>query len=215
MKKNNFIEQSRRDNTHEVQLTPYKAEGCSVGMIPSTKVEGRSMGMKTKNSGRIMGLASIIVLVLAVLLTACNKPEKTHLSGTWRWTQTSGGIGGWYYTPESEGFEAEIVFKGSSFTLYKDGERVTSGTYHIDHDVDDRIYTDKRKGDEPFYSWFYIRFHLTEAQCKKMSEATDGKISLCWHKYLATLGYSEAEGEVLSLCEAHCNDGFCNTFVKK
>ena len=196
-----FLKQSRRDNTHEVQLTSYK-------------VEGRSMGMKTKNSGRIMGLASIIVLVLAVLLTACNKPEKTHLSGTWRWTQTSGGIGGWYYTPESEGFEAEIVFKGSSFTLYKDGERVTSGTYHIDHDVDDRIYTDKRKGDEPFYSWFNIRFHLTDAQCKKMSEAFNGKISLGSFKFLASLGYSEAEGEFFSFCD-QCCDGFCTTFVKK
>ena len=197
-----FLKQSRRDNTHEVQLTSYK-------------VEGRSMGMKTKNSGRIMGLASIIVLVLAVLLTACNKPEKTHLSGTWRWTQTSGGIGGWYYTPECEGFEAEIVFKGSQFTFYKDGKKVISGSYHIDYDVDETYYTNKDEKDGPFYSWFNIRFHLTEAQCKKMSEATDGKISLCWHKYLATLGYSEAEGEVLSLCEAHCNDGFCNTFVKK
>ena len=31
--KNSFIEQPRRGNTHEVQLTPYKAAGRSVGMI--------------------------------------------------------------------------------------------------------------------------------------------------------------------------------------
>lgn len=198
-----FLKQSRRDNPHEVQLTPYKAEGRSMGLITNTNAEGR-----------IMGLTTIIVLVLAVLLTACNKPEKTHLSGTWRWTHTSGGIGGWYYTPESEGFEAKIVFKGSSFTLYKDGERITSGTYHIDHDVDDRIYTNKREGDEPFFSWFNIRFHLTDAQCKKTAEAFNGKISLGSFKFLASLGYSEAEGEVFSFCD-QCCDGFCTTFVKK
>ena len=155
------------------------------------------------------------LLILVLLITACSKPEKKELSGAWNWTSTTGGIGGWCYTPESEGFEAEIVFKGSQFIFYKDGKKVVSGTYHIDYEVDESFYTNKGNNDKPFYSRFYIRFHLTEAQCKKMSEATDGKISLCWHKYLATLGYSEAEGEVLSLCEAHCNDGFCNTFVKK
>ena len=163
---------------------------------------------------RITKIATLLSL-LVLLVTACNKPEKKELAGTWRWTCTSGGIGGWYYTPESEGFEAEIVFKGSQFTFYKDGKKVVSGSYHIDYDVDETFYTNKGEGDEPFYSWFNIRFQLTEAQCKKMSEVTDGKISLCWHKYLATLGYSEAEGEVLSFCEAQCNDGFCNTFVKK
>ena len=198
-----FLKQSRRDNTHEVQLTPYKAEG-------------RSMGMKTKNSGRIMGLTTIIVLVLAVLLTACNKPEKTHLAGTWRWTQTSGGIGGWYYTPESEGFEAEIVFKGSSFTLLKDGEKVVSGTYRIDYDVDETFYTNKGDQDEPFYSWFNIRFKLTESQHQKIADAFNGKISLATpHKFLATIGYSEAEGQVFSMCEDGMYDGFCYTFLKK
>lgn len=163
---------------------------------------------------RITKIASLLLL-LVLLVTSCNKPEKKELAGTWRWTSTTGGIGGWCYTPESEGFEAEIVFKGSQFTFYKDGKKVVSGSYRIDYDVDETYYTNKDEKDGPFYSWFYIRFRLTEAQCKKMSEATVGKISLCWHKYLATLGYSEAEGEVLSLCEANCNDGFCKTFVKK
>ena len=47
-----------------------------------------------------------------------------------------------------------------------------------------------------------------------MSEATDGTISLSAYKLIATLGYSEAEGQVLSICN-ECCDGFCNTFVKK
>ena len=33
MKRNSFLEQSRRDNTHEVQLTPHKAAGRNVGAI--------------------------------------------------------------------------------------------------------------------------------------------------------------------------------------
>ena len=159
-------------------------------------------------------LKYVAVILLAVLATACSKPEKKVLAGTWRWVATTGGIAGVFYTPESEGFEAEIVFKGSQFTFYKDGEKITSGTYHIDYDVDETIYTNKGEKDEPFYSWFNIRFNLTEGQCKKMSEATDGKISLCADKFLATIGYSEAEGQVFAISE-YMFDGFCYTFVKK
>ena len=198
MRNNIFIEQPRRGKTHEVQLTPHKAEGRNVGRIASRNV----------------GMIAVILLVLSVLITACSKPEKKELAGTWRWVATTGGIGGWCYTPESEGFDAEFVFKGSTFTFYKDGEKVTSGTYHIDYDVDETIYTNKGDKDEPFYSWFNIRFHLTEAQWKKVAEAFNGKLSLCSFKYLATLGYKEAEGQVFSLCD-ECCDGFCYTFVKK
>ena len=155
-----------------------------------------------------------LLLLLVLLVTSCNKPEKKELVGNWRWTSTTGGIGGWCYTPESEGFEAEIVFKGSQFTFYKDGKKVVSGSYRIDYDVDETYYTNKDEKDGSFYSWFNIRFHLTEAQCKKMSEATNGTISLCAYKFLATLGYSEADGEVLSICD-NMADGFCTSFVKK
>jgi hypothetical protein len=152
-------------------------------------------------------------MLLVLLATACSKPEKKVLAGTWRWVATTGGIGGWCYTPESEGFEAEIVFKGSQFTFYKDGDKVASGTYHIDYDVDVSIYTNKGGKEEPFYSWFNIRFSLTEAQCKKIMDATGGKISLC-DKFFATIGYSEAEGQVFSISD-NMFDGFCHTFVKK
>lgn len=156
----------------------------------------------------------VAVILLAVLATACSKPEKKVLAGTWRWVATTGGIAGVFYTPESEGFEAEIVFKGSQFTFYKDGEKITSGTYHIDYDVDETMYTNKGEKDEPFYSWFNIRFNLTEGQCKKMSEATDGKISLCADKFLATIHHSETEGQVFAMSDRMI-DGFSYTFVKK
>ena len=157
----------------------------------------------------------VAVILLVLLATACDKPEMHNLEGTWQWTRTSGGIAGVNYTPESEGFEAEIVFKGNQFTFYKDGEKVTSGTYHIDNDVDEAMYTNKGGKDEPLYSWFHIRFNLNNAQCKKISEATDGKISLlCAYKCLGTLGYSEAEGQVFTITD-NMVDGFTSSFVKK
>lgn len=216
MKKINFIEQSRRDDTHEVQLTPYKAAGRSMGSETNTTVAGRSMGSETYTTaaGRSIGIVTIIILALSLLTVSCTKPEKKELAGAWRWTSTTGGIGGWCYTPESEGFEAEIVFKGSQFTFYKDGKKVVSGTYQIDYEVDERIYINKGDKNGPFYSRFNIRFRLTEAQWKKMSEATHGTISLFAYKLEATLGYSEAEGQMLSLCD-ECCDGFCNTFVRQ
>jgi hypothetical protein len=155
-----------------------------------------------------------VIAALAVLATACSKPEMQMLEGTWQWTQTSGGIGGDNYTPESEGFNAEIVFKGSHFTFYKDGEKVVSGTYHIDDDVYIN-FTNKSGEDESLYSWFHIRFNLTDAQCKKIWEATEGKISLlCGYKCLGTLGNNEAEGQVLTISD-NMADGYIYSFVKK
>ena len=124
MKKNTFLKQSRRDNTHEVQLTPHKAEGRNVGhdetgLRVAHNLTGRNVG---RLANRSVSAITVILLVLSVLATACSKPEKKELAGTWRWVATTGGIGGWYYTPESEGFEAEIDFRGSQFTFYKDGE---------------------------------------------------------------------------------------------
>ena len=150
-----FLKQSRRDNTHEVRVTPHKRSAV--------------WGISPKRS-TVWGVA-ILLMAVAFLMTACTKPEKKELAGTWRWTATTGGIAGVWFTPESEGFEAELVFKGSSFSLLKDGEKVVSGTYRIDYDVDETFYTNKGDQDEPFYSWFNIRFQLTQAQHKKIAEA--------------------------------------------
>ena len=186
-----FFKQPRRGKSLVEQLTSHKAIGLNWG-----------------------GFVTIVLLVL--LATACNKPEKKELAGAWRWTSTTGGIAGVWFTPESEGFEAELVFNGSSFTLLKDGEKVVSGTYRIDYYTGQTLYTDKGDQDEPFYSWFNIRFQLTQAQHKKIAEATNGKISLgTLSKFIATLSHSDAEGQVFSMCEDGMYDGFCYTFVKK
>ncbi len=56
MKKDIFLKQSRRGKTHEVQLTPHKAEGRNVVM----EATGRSMWTIP------------VILLLAVILTACD-----------------------------------------------------------------------------------------------------------------------------------------------
>ena len=121
MKKNNFIEQSRRDNTHEVQLTPYKAEGCSVGMIPSTKAEGRSMGSGTcvKATSHSMRMITIILLALSLLAVSCTKPEKKELAGAWRWTSTTGGIGGGATHPKAKASRPKSSSKAASSSSTK------------------------------------------------------------------------------------------------
>lgn len=190
-----ILKQSRRDTPHKVQATLLKAESRSV----ERTTIGRNVWMAT------------VTLLLVILSTACNKPEKQALLGTWQWKCTSGGIGGWLYSPETEGFTAEIVFKGGRFTFYKDGEKVTSGPYQIVYDVDETIYTNKGGGNEPFYSWF--SFHIPETQCKMIAEATCGKVAPA-SPNVASLGYSEAEGPVFSICD-NSYDGFAITFVKK
>jgi len=148
-----------------------------------------------------------IITALAVLATACSKPEKKELVGTWQWYCTSGGIAGVNYTPESEGFEAKLVFKGSHFTFYKDGEKITSGTYRVDYNVDEILYNT----DDTFYSRFYL--NIPEAQCKKIAEATNGKIAPL-PKSFAVISYDDRYDPQLLSMSDNCYDGFTYTFVK-
>ena len=183
MKNDNFLEQSRRDKTHEVQLTPYKRSA----------VWGRT----------------VVIMLLAVLATACNKPEKKLLEGTWKWNRITGRIAGVNLTPETEGFHAEIVFKGGTFTFYKDGKKITSGAYQVD---DFEEYEDEDEMPDPGMS-LYSSIHFPEAQCKKIAEATDYTINLLPSKLRARLYICGDYGE-LSLDNPDMYDGFIYTFVK-
>ena len=155
-------------------------------------------------------LKVVLMFAMAVLVVACNKPEKDELAGTWRWTSTTGGIAGVNYTPESEGFNAEIVFKSGRFTFYKDGRKVTSGPYQVAYDVD------KMKGDEkgPSYIWFSLHFH--EAQCRAISKATDGIISINPDNSATIAIYDDqTERQVLSFGSSHLSDRFYYSFEKE
>jgi hypothetical protein len=200
MKRNTFLEQPRRGNTHEVQLTPHKAAGRNVGRIKTS-------------AGRSMWAVAVILLVLSVLATACSKPEKEKLTGTWRWTSTTGGLAGVNYTPESEGFEAEIVFKGSSFTFYKDGKKITSGSYQIKDSDDDFPFWGYTNG--VYHTPFSIKLNLAEWQTKKISEATNHAIFI-WDWLSADIVRYDDPSKNLKLLfrEKHV-DGFIYSFERK
>ena len=144
------------------------------------------------------------VILLALLATACNKPEKQALIGTWQWTCTSGSIAGVNYTPETEGFNAEIVFKGSKFTFYKDGEKVTSGSYRIDVS-DCQVLTECGNATS-------CVLHLPEEQCEKIAKATDGKIFVVPSGSAIVNSFSN---EVSLTLWDNMIDGFSSAFVKK
>ena len=150
-----------------------------------------------------------VIAALAVLATACSKPEMQMLEGTWQWTQTSGGIAGVNYTPESEGFEAELVFKGNQFTFYKDGEKVTSGNYQIDgwetNEEDEMPHPDVL---------FRSTIRFPETKCKEIANATDGKISLN-PSGVVLLDILTDDYQELTFHNYNLVDDFLVTFVKK
>jgi hypothetical protein len=154
----------------------------------------------------------VAVILLTLLATACNKPEKQALTGTWQWTCTSGGIAGVNYTPESEGFEAEIVFKGGKFTFYKDGKKVTSGNYQIDgwetNEEDEMPHPDVL---------FRSTIRFPEAKCKEIAKATDGKIYLNPISLALLDIFTSYDGDYkeLTLRDYSLVDDFRVTFVKK
>ena len=145
------------------------------------------------------------VILLALLATACNKPEKQALIGTWQWTCTSGSIAGVNYTPETEGFNAEIVFKGSKFTFYKDGEKVTSGSYRIDVSDCHVVLTECGNATS-------CVLHLPEEQCEKIAKATDGKIVVVPS---GSANINSFSNEVSLTLWDNMIDGFSSAFVKK
>ena len=146
-----------------------------------------------------------VIAALAILATACNKLEKQALAGTWQWTCTSGSIAGVNYTPETEGFNAEIVFKGSKFTFYKDGEKVTSGSYRIDVSDCPEVLTECGNATS------YV-LHLPEEQCEKIAKATDGKIVVVPSGSAIINSFSN---EVSLTLWDNMIDGFSSAFVKK
>ncbi|MDD6184463.1 MAG: hypothetical protein PUB29_02405 [Bacteroidales bacterium] len=146
-----------------------------------------------------------VIAALAILATACNKPEKQALIGTWQWTCTSGSIAGVNYTPETEGFNAEIVFKGSKFTFYKDGEKVTSGSYRIDVSDCHVVLTECGNATS-------CVLHLPEEQCEKIAKATDGKIVVVPSGSAIINSFSN---EVSLTLWDNMIDGFSSAFVKK
>ena len=146
------------------------------------------------------------VILLTLLATACNKPEKQALEGTWQWTRTSGGIDGNIFTPETVGFNVEIVFKSNRFIFYKDGKKITSCAYRIDKEI-----TSTGSISDSSNSSFFT-LYLPEKHCEKIRDATWGAVAI-FPKSPAAV---KSSGNVEELSIYYIlSDGYCYNFVKQ
>ena len=109
--------------------------------------------------------------------------------------------------------EAEIVFKGSSFTFYKDGKKITSGSYQIKDSDDDFPFWGYTNG--VYHTPFSIKLNLAEWQTKKISEATNHAIFI-WDWLSADIVRYDDPSKNLKLLfrEKHV-DGFIYSFERK
>jgi len=56
---------------------------------------------------------SIFIIALLAFVSCGEEPaefSESEIIGKWEWISSSGGIGGWTYTPISEGYNQSIVF---------------------------------------------------------------------------------------------------------
>lgn len=63
----------------------------------------------------------LFFLVISIAFISCaNDDEATinKLSGTWIWTMSQGGFGGWTLTPETEGYTYKIEFDEYYYQKY-------------------------------------------------------------------------------------------------
>jgi hypothetical protein len=78
-------------------------------------------------------LIAAATLLLAFFFISCSdsssptKPEPTII-GKWKWVQTMGGIGGWTYTPATEGYTATLLIQSNTHcAIYKNDTIVQAG----------------------------------------------------------------------------------------
>ena len=147
-----------------------------------------------------------IIAMLAVLATACSKPEKQALEGTWQWTCTSGGLDGNIFTPETVGFNVEIVFKNNRFTFYKDGKKITSCAYRIDKEVT------STGSISDFGNSSFFTLYLPEKHCEKIRDATWGAVAIFPKSPAAVKSSGNVEELLLYYI---LSDGYCYNFVKQ
>lgn len=152
------------------------------------------------------------IMLLVLLVTACSKPEKEELIGTWRWTSTQGGIAGDTFTPESAGFDVTIVFKGGTFTLYKDGKKITTCSYQINYE-DNRSIFGQSKGE--CHTVFPIQLNIAEWQHKKIAEATNHNIHFMIRSLADIIRYDDSSKKDVLKISDNCDDGYTCSFERE
>lgn len=76
----------------------------------------------------------LFLIVIQLFITGCGDEDETSalLSGSWSWTLTSGGFGGFYITPDSVGYTQGINFSQIQAVFYKNKAITFSSNYKIE-----------------------------------------------------------------------------------
>jgi hypothetical protein len=77
-----------------------------------------------------MGLRKLLLVcvVLAGCRSASVEPSADRLSGTWRWIESTGGIGGFRYTPASLNYNVELRIAGNQVTAVRNDSVIATST---------------------------------------------------------------------------------------
>lgn len=80
-----------------------------------------------------------IIGSICLILTSCQKAEiedaRDELKGSWDWVQSSGGIGGWTLTPNSEGYSQRLEFTNKKVTKYRADTVQFDQSYSLSKDM--------------------------------------------------------------------------------
>jgi len=75
--------------------------------------------------------AAALCCIFSCTYSPASNPQ-TGLNGTWKWNATIGGIGGWTYTPATEGFSCTVLFSNQSdYSLFRNDTLKRSGVYTL------------------------------------------------------------------------------------
>jgi len=80
-----------------------------------------------------------LLFLIGITLVSCSNDDDNSTSdtsfriiGNWNWIVSSGGIGGWTYTPESTGDTQRLVITSTTIKHYINNELVSENNYTIE-----------------------------------------------------------------------------------
>lgn len=82
---------------------------------------------------KLIYLSLVIIGIFSCSAEKTNKVANADLTGTWNWTQTSGGIAGHINeTPETTGKNIELTLNSDyTYSLSENGRKISSGSYNL------------------------------------------------------------------------------------
>lgn len=111
---------------------------------------------------------SYLLLFIAVLVSCCSGPvqsdydsDEDRILGEWDWLSSSGGIGGWTYTPETVGYRKIFMFSvDDTLSVWRADSLVWRSFYRLG--IGPTIFGDslsviflERNAEHPSYRYFW------------------------------------------------------------